>query len=88
MQMMNDVLHLLIDYFVTVYLNGILILKNSKQENILQVTQVLEKVERNQLITTYLKNYELEKESFNFLKHITSRGELTMDLEKTIAINQ
>jgi len=71
----SNVLHPFIDSFVIVYLDDIVIFSNMWQEHLTHVTQVLETLRKNKVISN-LQKCEFYKTSFQYLGHIIGAGEL------------
>lgn len=84
-ELMNDILHDLIDVTVIVYLDDIIIFGKTKQETIEATKQVLDRLRRNHLYCKAKKCKFLVQE-IDFLGfHISAEG-VTMDKHKVEAI--
>uniref|UniRef100_A0A672F8Z2 Gypsy retrotransposon integrase-like protein 1 n=1 Tax=Salarias fasciatus TaxID=181472 RepID=A0A672F8Z2_SALFA len=83
--LMNDILRDMIDRFVFVYIDDILIYSRSPGEHTQHVRQVLERLQKNQL---YIKaeKCEFHQHTVSFLGYIISQGEMTMDPVKLSAV--
>jgi hypothetical protein len=84
---MNDVLHPLLDYFVIVYLDDILIFNSTLEEHISHLKQVLDTLKRHQLLAN-LKKCEFGRQSLVYLGHMIGGGELKIDPMKIEAISK
>lgn len=84
--MMNDIFKQLIDKFVVVYLDDIMIFSKSYEEHAEHLTQVLEILDRNSLVVKKSK-CSFYQEEIEFLGFRIRKGELLMDEKKVEAIN-
>jgi hypothetical protein len=87
MRVMNDVLYQFLDLFVKVYLDDIFFFSNMWQEPLSHVTRVLETLKKNRLIAK-LHKCEFRKASVTYLGHVTSGGELRVNLKNITSITQ
>jgi hypothetical protein len=85
MRLMNDVLHPFNDSFVILYLDDILIFRNTWKYHLSYVKQGLDTLRKTQLISK-LQKYESGKTSLIYLRHMIEGGELRVDIEKIATI--
>uniref|UniRef100_A0A9J7Y2N5 Gypsy retrotransposon integrase-like protein 1 n=1 Tax=Cyprinus carpio carpio TaxID=630221 RepID=A0A9J7Y2N5_CYPCA len=85
--LVNDVLRDMIDRFVFVYLDDILIFSSSFQDHVQHVRQVLQRLLENQLFVKAEK-CEFHVQSVSFLGHIISVGGIRMDPAKVRAVSE
>jgi hypothetical protein len=83
--LMNDLLFPFIDSFVIVYLYDILIFNNTWKEHLSHVTQVLETLKKNQLISN-LQKCEFGKTSLIYLRHMIGGVDLRVAPNNIVAI--
>uniref|UniRef100_A0A4W5QRZ7 ribonuclease H n=1 Tax=Hucho hucho TaxID=62062 RepID=A0A4W5QRZ7_9TELE len=83
--LVNDVLHDMLNQFVFVYIDDILVFFRSSQEHVLHVWQVLQRLLENQLFVKAEK-CEFHRSTIPFLGYIISAGSVTMDTEKVKAV--
>lgn len=81
----NDVLREMLNRFVFVYLDDILISSNSLQEHIHHVQQVLKKLLENHLFVK-LEKCEFHVSQVSFLGYVVSQEGIQMELKKVSAI--
>ena len=79
--MMNEIFRDMIDLGVVIYLDDILIYSENKQDNVLLVKQVLERLHENQLAIAPNK-CEWHRSRVNFLRYIISPEGMEMEQEK------
>ncbi len=82
---MNDVLRDMLNKFVFVYLDDILIYSKSEEEHVQHVRRVLQRLLENQLFVKAEK-CEFHKQSVSFLGFIVAPGSMQMDPEKVSAV--
>lgn len=85
MRVMNDVLRPFLDYFSIVYLDDILIFRNSRDEHAMHVNKVLDVLGKEQFFLKMSK-CEFGKTSLVYLGHIVGGGELKIDYSKVEVI--
>eukprot|EP00253_Pinus_taeda_P034532 PITA_34532 len=85
MTIMNDVLRPVLDDFVIVYLDDILIFRKTWEEHLKHVKQKLYVLKREKLYVK-LSKCEFGKTSLNYLGHIVGGGELKIDPSKVVFI--
>lgn len=85
--LVNDVLRDMLDRFVFVYLDDILIFSRSKQEHVKHVRQVLRRLLENQLFVKAEK-CEFHVSKVSFLGSIVAEGSLQMDPSKVRAVSE
>ncbi|KAI7810424.1 putative retrotransposon-like protein 1-like [Triplophysa rosa] len=85
--LINDVLREMLDKFVFVYLDDILIFSASYQDHIQHVRQVLSQLLKHSLFVK-LEKSEFHVPSVSFLGFIVSRGSLQMDPGKIRAVQE
>jgi len=73
MNVMNDVLHLFIDYFFVVYMDDILIYSSTWKEHVVHIRQGFQALHREKLLLKHSK-YEFGKESLVYLGHVIGHG--------------
>lgn len=83
--LINDVLRDMINRFVFVYLDDILIYSRNREEHVLHVRQVLERLLKNRLFVKAEK-CEFHASTVSFLGYIISQGEVCMDPAKLSAV--
>jgi hypothetical protein len=85
MQVMNDVFRPLIDAFIIVYLDDILIFSRTREERVQHVRQILSVLQREKLFVK-LSKCEFGKTSLVYLGYIVGGGELKIDPYKVEVI--
>ncbi len=83
--LVNDVLRDMVDQFIYVYLDDILIFSTSLQEHVQHVRRVLQRLLENGLFVKAEK-CEFHAQSVPFLGHIVSAEGIRMDPEKIMAV--
>ena len=83
--LVNDVLRDLLNVCVFVYLDDILIFSRSRQEHVVHVRQVLQRLLENQLFVKAEK-CEFHVSEVSFLGFVINAGKIQMDPEKTRAV--
>ena len=85
--LMNEILHPYLDMFVMVYLDDIVIYRDTLEEHVVHLKKVFKIVRENQL---YVKRErcEFSQPKVHFLGHIISYGELQMEEAKVKAIQE
>ena len=83
--LINDCLRDMINRFVFVYLDDILIFSNSQQEHRLHVRQVLQRLLQNHLFVKAQK-CEFHRPEVSFLGYILREAQIEMDPGKTKAV--
>lgn len=83
--LVNDILRDMLNLFVFVYLDDILIFSKSKKEHILHVRQVLQRLLENQLFVKAEK-CDFHQSSVSFLGFIIDTGGIRMDPSKVNAV--
>ncbi|KAB5587761.1 Retrotransposable element Tf2 [Ceratobasidium theobromae] len=86
-RLMNDIFHDLLDIYVIVYLDDIIIFSNSKEEHLLHVKEVLHHLEANQLFCNPDKCFFLRDHIGYISLTITPEG-ISMEQEKVKAIRE
>ena len=81
MRVTNDVLRPFLDDFFIVYLDGILIFKKSRYEDVMHVNKVLVVLKKEQLSLKMLK-CEFGKTTLVYLGHIVGGGEMNIEPSK------
>jgi hypothetical protein len=87
MTLMNDIFRPMLDKFVIVYLDDILIYSKDLREHEQHLRQVLEKLRQNRLYAK-LSKCEFFRTEVNFLGHIISADGVKTDPDKTAAIRE
>ena len=85
MRLMNEVLRGFIGNFVIVYLDNILVFRQTKEEHLKHLRYVLERLEWEKLLIN-VKKCTFLKTELVYLGFVISRDGLNMDLEKVQAI--
>ena len=85
MRVINDVLRPLIDDFVIVYLDDILVFSKTWEDHLKHVKKILNVLKRENLYVK-LSKCEFGKTSLNYLGHIVGGGELKIDPSKVEVI--
>ncbi|WP_044908690.1 reverse transcriptase family protein, partial [[Clostridium] innocuum] len=85
MRLMNEVLKKFLGKFVIVYLDDILIFSKTREEHLLHVRQVLQRLKEEKLLIN-LKKCSFMKEEIVYLGFVISADGLKMDPEKVEAI--
>jgi len=85
MRLMNEVLRGFIGNFVIVYLDNILVFRQTKEEHLKHLRYVLERMEWEKLLIN-VKKCTFLKTELVYLGFVISRDGLNMDLEKVQAI--
>lgn len=80
-RLVNDILRPLIDSFIIVYLDDILVYSATWEEHISHLMQVLETLKKHQLLTN-LNKCEFAQKSLVYLGFVIGGGELKIDLAK------
>jgi transposase InsO family protein len=83
--LMNDVFRDILDVYVTVYLDDILIFSKNVKEHEQHVKEVLRRLQENKLYGS-LKKCEFEKDKVEFLGYLISKDGLEMDSAKVEAV--
>ncbi len=83
--LINDVLRDMLNRFVFVYLDDILIFSKNLQEQVLHVCLVLKQLPRNHIFVK-LEKSEFHVQEVSFLGFIVSKGHIQMDPAKTQAV--
>ncbi|KAB5587664.1 Retrotransposable element Tf2 [Ceratobasidium theobromae] len=86
-RLMNDIFRDLLDIYVIVYLDDILIFSNSKEEHLLHIKEVLHRLEANQLFCNPDKCFFLKDRIGYISLTITPQG-ISMEQEKVKAIRE
>ncbi|KAF7641341.1 hypothetical protein LDENG_00284490, partial [Lucifuga dentata] len=84
-ELVNDVLRDMLNHFVFVYLDDILIFSRSRDEHVNHVQSVLQRLLENSLFCKAEK-CEFHAFSVSFLGFIVAEGNIQMDLEKVSAV--
>jgi hypothetical protein len=87
MRLMNKVLKDFIGKFLIVYLDGILILSKTEEENLRHLTLVMRRLQQDKLLIN-LKKLSFMKMELIYLSFVISSNELNMDQEKVNEINE
>src|SRR5262249_43465071 len=87
MTLMNNLFRPVLDKFVIVYLDDILIYSKNLEEHERHVRQVLEILRQNKLYAK-LSKCEFFRSRVNFLGHVVSEDGVTVDPEKTTVIRE
>lgn len=82
----NDVLRDMLNKFVFVYLDNILIFSPDLESHKIHVRQVLTRLLENQLWFLKAEKCEFRSATVSFLRYIISKGEIKMDLVKIRAV--
>jgi len=78
---MNEIFADLLDVYVIVYVNNILIYSNNLKEHKLHVKEVLRRLSKNKLYTS-LSKYSFHRDKIEFLEFIISKNGFQMDDNK------
>jgi hypothetical protein len=87
MRPMNEVLKDFISKFLIVYLDDILVFRNTKEEHLRHLTLVMRRFQQERLLIN-LKNSSFMKTQLIYLGFVISSNELKMDPEKVKAIKE
>ena len=82
---MNNVLRDMLDRFVFVYLDDILIFSRTKEEHVYHVQAVLQRLLENSLFVKVEKS-EFHSRSVSFLGYVIGKGNISMDSAKVSAV--
>ena len=77
--LVNDVLHDMLNRFVFVYIDDILVFSRSPQEHVHHVQQVLQLLENENQLFVKSEKYEFHRSTIPFLGYIFSAGSVQMD---------
>jgi hypothetical protein len=86
-RMMNELFKDMIDDFVVIYLDDILIYSKNREEHIQHVRKVLQRLRENNLFCRPKKCFFFKKE-IEYLGHIISPGKVAMDPKKVAAVQE
>src|ERR1700731_1712767 len=82
---MNDIFSDLLDTFMIVYLNDILIYSEDPKEHVKQVQEVLRRLQENGLFLNLAK-CDFHAETVEYLRFVLSPNRLSMDMAKVKVI--
>lgn len=85
MRLMNDVMCPLLDSFVIIYLDDILVYSSTQEQHMSHLMQVLETLKNHQLLDNLMK-YEFAQQSLVYMGYVIGGKELKIDPSKTKAI--
>ncbi len=85
MRLMHEVFDDMLDQFVVIYLDDILIYSQTKQEHMLHLRQVLERLRQHKLYAK-LSKCEFMQSEVSFLGHLVGKDGIKMDPKKIQAI--
>lgn len=86
MHLMNSVFHDILNSYVTVYLDDILIFSSSLSEHVLHITEVFKRLRDNKLYAK-LSKCEFCVDKIEFLGHVVSPAGISVDSKKVQAIS-